>query len=69
MKLEEMEKLSDFYFKDLVDMLDDKAELIIPEQNPFGLNHKEVSEMDFEAIAQFGKIVKNYKRMNSLLLR
>ena len=67
MTLIEMEKLSDFYFKDLADMLDDNAEIIIPEKNLFGLNHEEVSEIDFESIAQFGKIVKNYKRMNSLL--
>ena len=66
MTIIEMEKISDFYFIDLCDMLDDKCNFRIPEKGPFELNYLEVSPEDFDAISQFGKIVKNYLRMKSL---
>ena len=41
-------------------------EIVIPEKSIIGLKHDEVSEEDFEPISSFGKIVKNYKRMQRL---
>ena len=66
MTIMEMEKISDFYLTDLADMLDKDCNLVIPEKGPFELNYLEASPEDFDAISQFGKIVKNYLRMKRL---
>lgn len=63
----ELERLSDFYLMDLYDMMDDKFEKpVIPEQPIHGIRHTAVSKQDFESIAQFGRIVKNYQRMQRI---
>lgn len=69
MTLVEMEKLADFYQLDLYDMIDsqNEGELIIPENPIHGLNPEDLSIEDFEVIVQFGRIVKNYKRMKRII--
>jgi len=63
----ELERLSDFYVMDLYDMMDDKFEKpVIPKKPIHGLLHTDVSKQDFESIAQFGRIVKNYQRMQRI---
>lgn len=63
----ELERLSDFYVMDLYDMMDDKFEKpVIPKRPIHGLRHTDVSKQDFESIAQFGRIVKNYQRMQRI---
>jgi len=63
----ELERLSDFYIVDLYDMMDDNFEKpIIPNKPIHGLRHDEVSKQDFDSIAQFGKIIKNYQKMKRL---
>lgn len=63
----ELERLSDFYVMDLYDMMDDKFEKpVIPERPIHGLIHTDVSREDFESIAQFGRIVKNYQKMQRI---
>jgi hypothetical protein len=63
----ELERLSDFYVMDLYDMMDDNFEkLVIPNRPIHGLRHDEVSKQDFDSIAQFGKIIKNYQKMKRL---
>ena len=63
----ELERLSDFYVMDLYDMMDDNFENpVIPNRPIHGLRHDEVSKQDFNSIAQFGKIIKNYQRMKRL---
>ena len=63
----ELERLSDFYVMDLYDMMDDNFENpVIPNRPIHGLRHDEVSKQDFDSIAQFGKIIKNYQRMKRL---
>lgn len=65
----ELESLADFYMMDLYDIMDDKFEnIIIPEKPLHGLRHDEVTKKDFESIAQFGRIVKNYQKMKRLEL-
>jgi|LauGreDrversion4_2_1035121.scaffolds.fasta_scaffold1858627_2 hypothetical protein len=65
--LNELESLSDFYVMDLYDMMDDNFEKpVIPNRPIHGLRHDEVSKQDFDSIAQFGKIIKNYQRMKRL---
>lgn len=67
LKINELERLSDFYVMDLYDMMDDKFEKpVIPEKPIHGLRHTDVSKQDFESIAQFGRIVKNYQRMQRI---
>lgn len=67
LKINELERLSDFYVMDLYDMMDDKFEKpVIPERPIHGLRHTDVSKQDFESIAQFGRIVKNYQRMQRI---
>ncbi len=61
-----MEKISDFYFEDLADMIDEKGNLVIPNHRFFSIKHNEVSSEDFESISQFGRIVKNYSKMKML---
>lgn len=63
----ELERLSDFYVMDLYDMMDDKFEKpVIPENPIHGLIHTDVSKQDFESISQFGRIVKNYQKMQRI---
>ena len=63
----ELERLSDFYVMDLYDMMDDKFEKpVIPEEPIHGLRHTDVSKQEFESIAQFGRIVKNYQKMQRI---
>ena len=63
----DLERLSDFYVMDLYDMMDDKFETPIIPKNPIhGLRHDEVTEQDFEGIAQFGRIIKNYQKLKRL---
>jgi hypothetical protein len=63
----ELERLSDFYVMDLYDMMDDNFEKpIIPNKPIHGLRHDEVTKEDFESIAQFGRIVKNYQKLKRL---
>lgn len=63
----ELERLSDFYMMDLYDMMDDNFEKpVIPQKPIHGLRHDEVTKQDFESIAQFGRIVKNYQKLKRL---
>lgn len=68
MTLEEIEKLCDFYIIELYDCLlfDDK--FIVPENPIHGLKHTEVTPEDFDSIAKFGRIIKNYQKMRRLEL-
>ena len=61
-----LEKLSDFYVMDLYDMLYFNDEAQIPEKPIHGLFHDEVTPEDFESIAQFGRIIKNYQKLKRL---
>ena len=48
-------------------MMDDNFEKpIIPNKPIHGLRHDEVTKEDFESIAQFGRIVKNYQKLKRL---
>ena len=38
----------------------------MPETSIHGLRHEEVSEQDFKSIAEFGRIIKNYKKIKNL---
>lgn len=59
-----LEKISDFYFCDIDEICDEKfTKLIIPAENKFKTNPREISEQDFDSIAGFGLIVKNYTKM------
>jgi hypothetical protein len=63
----ELERLSDFYVMDLYDMMDDNFEKpVIPNKPIHGLRHDEVTKQDFDSIAQFGRIIKNYQKMKRL---
>ena len=63
----ELEKLADFYVMDLYDIMnDDYTDIEIPEHPIHGLVHTEVTPEDFESIAQFGRIVKNYNKIKRL---
>jgi len=63
----ELEQLADFYMMDLYDIMnDDYTDITVPENPIHGLLHTEVTKEDFESIAQFGKIVKNYQRIKRL---
>jgi hypothetical protein len=63
----ELETLSDFYVMDLYDMMDDNFEKpVIPNKPIHGLRHDEVTKQDFESIAQFGRIVKNYQKLKRI---
>jgi hypothetical protein len=63
----ELERLSDFYVMDLYDMMDDNFEKpVIPAKPIHGLRHDEVTKQDFDSIAQFGRIIKNYQKMKRL---
>jgi hypothetical protein len=65
--LNELESLSDFYVMDLYDMMDDDFEKpVIPNRPIHGLRHDEVTKQDFDSIAQFGRIIKNYQKMKRL---
>jgi hypothetical protein len=62
----EIEKLADFYVIDLYDCLMFNDEFIVPENPIHGLRHDEVSSEDFESIAKFGRIIKNYLKIKRL---
>ena len=65
MMVNELEELADFYLVDLYDMINGD-EIVFPEEPIHGLKHTEVTSEDFKSIAQFGKIVKNYQKLNRL---
>ena len=68
--LTELEKLADFYVIDLYDIMDDDFEnVVIPKSSMHGLKHDEVTPQDFESISQFGKIIKNYIRIQNLIAK
>ena len=67
--LMELERLSDFYMVELEDLMTFEGGSIgfkMPETAPHGLRPDEVSEEDFISIAQFGRIIKNYKKIKNL---
>lgn len=67
MTLNELEQLADFYMVDLYDLLDGTCENVVLPENPIhGLHPEDVSQSDFEQIAQFGRIIKNYQKMKNL---
>ena len=64
--LTELERLSDFYLVELEDLMTFEEGSIgfkMPETSIHGLRHEEVSEQDFKSISEFGRIIKNYKRI------
>jgi hypothetical protein len=67
--LMELERLSDFYMVELEDLMRFENGSIVfkmPETAPHGLRPDEVSEQDFKSIAEFGRIIKNYKKIKNL---
>ena len=63
----DLEKLADFYVMDLYDIMNDEyTDIEVPENPVHGLLHTEVTSEDFESIAQFGRIVKNYQKLKRL---
>jgi hypothetical protein len=62
----ELERLADFYILDVIDIIDDKVEFVKPASPIHGLHPEDVSVNDFVAIAQFGKIIKNYQKIKNL---
>jgi hypothetical protein len=66
--LTQLEKLADFYVMDLYDIMnDDYTDIVVPEKPIHGLLHTDVTEEDFESLAQFGRIIKNYQKINRVL--
>jgi|688.fasta_scaffold2319848_1 hypothetical protein len=63
MTLQEIEKLCDFYVIELYDCLLFNDNFVIPKNTVHGLKHTEVTPEDFDSIAKFGKIIKNYYAM------
>ena len=59
----ELEELCNFYFVDLYDVMDEEGNINFPDTNMFGLKPSDVHPDDYVAIAEFGKIVKNYQRL------
>lgn len=60
-----LEKLADFFRVDLGDLMEDKPE--IQKVNvAFAFRANELSKDDFESIAYFGKIVRNYIKLKGL---
>ncbi len=66
MTLTKLEKIADFYVMDLHDMMWFNDEVHLPKNPIHGLHYDEVTPEDFEAIAQFGRIIKNYQKMKRL---
>lgn len=62
----ELERLADFYFLDVIDIIDDNVQFVKPASPIHSLHPEDVSEEDFIAIAQFGKIIKNYQKMKRI---
>lgn len=60
----ELEKISDFYQIDLVDLMEDYDSSI--KNSKIKIDHTKVSKNDFESISKFGRIVKNYLKMVQL---
>ena len=66
--LTELEKLADFYVMDLYDIMnDDYTDIVVPKKPIHGLFHTDVTKEDFESLAQFGRIIKNYQKINRVL--
>ncbi len=65
MTLNELEKIADFYMIDLESIIDDIDGAV--DKSPHKLDHKTVSNQDFDSISQFGRIIKNYLKMVELL--
>jgi len=66
--LMELERLSDFYLVELEDLMtfeEGSIEFKLPETSIHGLYHTEVSVQDFKSISEFGRIIKNYKKIKS----
>jgi len=69
-KLTELETLADFYVMDLYDLMDDDFKSVVRPKKPIhGLHPEDVSSKDYNSIAQFGRIVKNYQRMKNLEIK
>lgn len=62
----ELEQLSDFYILDLADVMDEEGNINFPETNIFGLKPADVHPDDYVSLAQFGRIVKNYRRIKRI---
>jgi hypothetical protein len=60
MKLSELESLADFYIIDESDLIDNPDSI---KSSPIKLDWKEVSNVDYKSISEFGKIIKNYLKM------
>ena len=63
----ELERLADFYVVDLIDIIDEDVIFKAPEKPIHGLSHYEVSKQDFKSIAEFGRIIKNYQKIQTKL--
>lgn len=64
--LEQIERLSNFYGVELHEILDGNGNERKPTNPIHEMKPEEVSAEDFEVIAQFGKIIKNYKKIKRL---
>ena len=62
----ELEQMSDFYILDLSDVIDEEGNISFPEKNMFGLKPADVHPEDYISLAQFGRVVKNYKRLKRI---
>lgn len=62
----ELEQLADFYSIDLADVMDEEGNISFPEKNMFGLKPADVHTDDYVSMAQFGRIVKNYRRIKRI---
>jgi len=61
-----LEKLADFFRVDMADLMEDKPE--IQKTNiAFAFRAGEFNREDFESIAHFGKIVRNYFKLKDLM--
>jgi hypothetical protein len=55
---------------DLYDLMDDDFKSVVRPKKPIhGLHPEDVSSKDYNSIAQFGRIVKNYQRMKNLEIK
>ena len=66
MSIIEMEQMANFYMTDLFDMIDENANIKIPETSIHGLRHDEVSLEDYKSISEFGRIIMNYQKIKNL---
>jgi hypothetical protein len=67
MTIIELEQLADFYILDVIDVINDKVEFVKPTSSIHGLHPEDVSDEDFKSIAQFGRIIKNYQKIQTKL--